>query len=404
MIVLLTIVAVATPVMAEDRLSLAGQMRVRGWHIDDGGDTTESFADQRLRIGGKLSVAEGVTVIFRTDLTEKSWGDGGNTFGAGRLPQDGMQVDRAHLDLAAGNLHFRAGQQYIAFGNSGFDAQDAGLTLNVMGPIPVTAFWMLADDNDVAGSAAGFAINQSTGAIEPVAAVDANTKSDAFYYGARVAHKGGSYASQLFVAGQQDVNNGDESVQVVGLTLDLDLAPVKLYGEAEFFTGDADANVDAVGTQVMLDASMAATEIVTVGGQIFYAMGTDKADEQQYVVLGNDFGGWDPLFALGTGLNNEQIGAGRPYDLFGGSNGVMAGRLYTSIKATDAATVGLSVAYAEPDEDIAGLDSAMALAAGLNYTVMANTKLGLQLEYIDIDDDADTDEIFNAGVGLFVNF
>jgi hypothetical protein len=35
---------------------------------------------------------------------------------------------------------------------------------------------------------------------------------------------------------------------------------------------------------------------------------------------------------------------------------------------------------------------------------MANTKLGLQLEYIDVDDDADTDEIFNAGVGLFVNF
>jgi len=383
MIVLLTIVAVATPVMAEDRLGLSGQMRVRGWHIDDGGDTTESFADQRLRIGGKLSIAEGVSVTFRTDLTEKTWGDGGNTFGAGRLPQDGMQVDRAHLDLAAGNLHFRAGQQYIAFGNSGFDAQDAGLTLNVMGPIPVTAFWMLADQNTDD---------------------DDIDHSDAYYYGARVAHKGGSYASQLFVAGQQDVNNGDESVQVVGLTLDLDLAPVKLYGEAEFFTGDADANVDAVGTQVMLDASMAATEIVTVGGQIFYAMGTDKADEQQYVVLGNDFGGWDPLFALGTGLNNEQIGAGRPYDLFGGSNGVMAGRLYTSIKATDAATVGLSVAYAEPDEDIAGLDSAMALAAGLNYTVMANTKLGLQLEYIDIDDDADTDEIFNAGVGLFVNF
>jgi hypothetical protein len=215
------------------------------------------------------------------------------------------------------------------------------------------------------------------------------------------------YASQLFVAGQQDVNNGDESVQVVGLTLDLDLAPVKLYGEAEFFTGDADATTDAVGTQVFLDASMAATEIVTVGGQVFYAMGTNKADEQQYIILGNDFGGWDPLFALGTGLDNEQIDAGRPFGLFNDvqdNSGVMAFRLYTSVKATDAATVAASVAYAEPDEDIVGLDSALALAAGLNYTVMSNAQLGLQLQYIDIDSTANIDEIMQAGVGLFVNF
>ena len=93
MIVLLTIAAVAAPVMAEDRLSLNGEMRVRGWYIDDGGDSTDSFMDQRLRIGGKLSVAEGVSITFRFDETEATWGNGGSEFGAGRMPQDGMQWD-----------------------------------------------------------------------------------------------------------------------------------------------------------------------------------------------------------------------------------------------------------------------------------------------------------------------
>lgn len=404
MIVLLTIVAVATPVMAEDRLSLAGQMRVRGWHMDDGtSDQTESYMDQRLRLGGKLSVAEGVSVTFRTDITESDWGTG-NTFGSGRTSVDGsnfqsMHFDRAHLDLVSGNLHFRAGQQYLAFGKNGFDTQSNGLTLNVKGAVPLTFFWLLEDDNDTPEVEAGFEVNQTTGAIDPVAAEAANTKADGQYYGARVAHKGDSYEAQVFLAGQIDISNAGEHVNVLGLTYGMDIASVNLYGELEFFTGDATATADAVGTQLIVIADLAASEMLTVGGKLFYSMGDDT--DVVYTKLGADFGGWDPMFEMGTGLDNEDIGAGRPFE-FWQQAGVVALQLNGSLKATDDLTVAAVVGMAQTEDDKIIDDDATFFGAGVSYAVMANTKLGAQVEYIDRDLDADAD--LQAGVGLFVNF
>ncbi|MEE4255362.1 MAG: porin, partial [Desulfuromusa sp.] len=151
MIVLLAIAAMATPVMAEDMLSLGGQMRVRGWYTDyDGDDYTNSWMDQRLRIGGKLSIAEGVSITFRTDITETNWGaNGGNEYGAGR-GGDTQQWDRAHIDLTKGNIHVRAGQQYVGYGLAQtINSQDAGIKVDVSGPVSFSAFWLLDDDNGV---------------------------------------------------------------------------------------------------------------------------------------------------------------------------------------------------------------------------------------------------------------
>ena len=79
LLAVLVMVAMVTPVIAEDRLSLNGEMRVRGWHQDfdydgDSDDSTDTWGDQRLRIGGKIAVAEGVSITFRTDITESNWG------------------------------------------------------------------------------------------------------------------------------------------------------------------------------------------------------------------------------------------------------------------------------------------------------------------------------------------
>jgi len=381
MIVLLTIAAVAAPVMAEDRLGLSGQMRVRGWHIDnenDLGDNTNSFFDQRLRIGGKFSIADGVSVTFRTDITESTWGTtgGGNGFGSGRSGYDGSnQWDRAHLDIAFDSFSLRAGQQYVEFGaGATISSQDNGFKV-VSGP--VTAFFLL-DDN-----------NGST-----------TTTSDDYLYGANYGYKADGYKANLFVASQK----GDgEEVYLIGADTTFNLDAVKIVAELDFFTGDASDTVDAFGTQLMVDASMAASETMTFGGQLFYALGDE--DDMQYVVLGNDFGGWDPLFDVGTGLDNEKIGAGRPYDVFDDNAGVIAGRLYTSVKASDAATFGASVLYAVPEEDanVPDVDSALGLAAGLSYKLMANTKLDVQVEYIDVDAPG-AESVMQGGFGLFVNF
>ncbi len=407
MIALLAIAAIATPVMAEDRLSLAGQMRVRGWHIDAGdnisdGDTA-TFGDQRFRLGGKLSVAEGVSITFRTDITESVWGTtgSGNGFGSGRSGAN-QQWDRAHIDLEKNNMHLRAGQQLIVLGGSGFDSQDNGLTFNLKGDIPFTVFYMM-DNNG--GSV--FA-------------------QDSFWYGARVGHGTDLYAANLFAVNQNSGTNAfvggnnEEDVWVIGATADFNFNPMKLKSEIEYFTGDANSDVDAVGFNLFLDLSMAVDEAMTFGGQFYYGMGTDKNDETQYTVLGNRFNGWDPLNEVGTGLSNEVITNGRPFNLATSagvntalvangfdpvSTGVIGGRLYGLFKVSDALNLGGSVFYGVPEEDgdIKDFDSMLLLTAGASYALMENTKLDVQMQYQDVDLN-DFDEVWSTGVGLFVNF
>jgi len=411
MIVLLTIAAMVTPVMAEDRLSLNGQMRVRGWYLDDeraSEDYTSSFMDQRLRIGGKFSIAEGVSVTFRFDETESAWGDQpGN--GSGRFV-DGtdrpMQWDRAHLDITKGSFHLRAGQQFLMFGNSGFDAQDNGLVVDFNGPVKVTLFGMI-DDNNHSYLADSRTIYSSK----------KNYNSDDYYFGAQVGFKAGIAKVDVYGAGQTDKVDASEKVFVLGANGKFDLAPVKLEAELDYFTGDADkaAGIDAIGTNLYVDASAALSDTITLGGQLYYAVGTDKSDEAQYYCLGNEFGGWDALFILGTGLDNEKAGMGRPWDLgdalgYEGNTGIQAIRGYASFKATDTLTLSGSVAYAEPEEDGAtSLDSALLVAVGASYDLMANTKLAFQGEYKDISADETSTKpsdptVLTGGVALFVNF
>ena len=83
LVVMLVAAALIVPAVsfAEDRLSLSGQMRTRAFHTDydfdnNDSDSTQTFVNQRLRIAGKIAVAEGVSVTFRTDITEgTNWGN-----------------------------------------------------------------------------------------------------------------------------------------------------------------------------------------------------------------------------------------------------------------------------------------------------------------------------------------
>ncbi len=422
MIVLLAIAAMVAPAMAEDRLTLGGQMRVRAWskdfdskRLNNDGDVTKkkhtnTYADQRLRIGGKLSVAEGVSITFRTDITESTWGTG-NTFGSGRVHM--QQWDRAHLDLTMGQSHFRAGQQYVSYGlASTINTQSNGLRYDYNGDINFSTFLLLVDNN---GNAA-----------------------DNFLYGANIGNKGDNYKANLFFGYQNNshpgvidwkaaggpvvVDQDGESVYMVGLDTVYNMDAFTIKGEFNYFAGDASKDVDAFGTQLFLDVAMAASEQFTVGGQFYYALGDDK--DRQYTYLGDDFNGYDPLFDVGTSLSDEQIMVGRPFDLGtsligvglgvtregsldgAASTGVVGGRLYTNYKASDALNLGASFAYMTPEEDkhFKDFDSASFYAVGATYALMANTSLHAQVEYIDVDTKAKVDSAILSGVGLFVNF
>jgi hypothetical protein len=294
------------------------------------------------------------------------------------LPNNTMQWDRAHLYIEKGALHLRAGQIYSTLGKTAFDANDNGLMLNVKGQVPVSVFFMV--DNDGGG----------------------NANSDAFFYGLNVGHKTDAYAANVFAGGQRD---SDEEVYVIGLNYAQSFDALKLFAELDYFTGDASATEDAYGLQFFADVSMAVSEVMTVGGQFFYAMGDDE--DTQYIILGNDFGGWDPLQAIGTNLDNEKISLGRPFNLLGDGAGIYGGRLYGNFKVTNDLNLGASVFYGVNDEDaVAEFEDALVLAGGMSYAVMANTKLGLQLQYWDFSGEGANDDLeaFAGGVGLFVNF
>lgn len=367
MVALLAIAVFAAPAIAEDRLGLSGQMRVLFNYTDAGGDHTKSFLSQRLRVGGKFSIAEGVSVTFRTDFSEGDWGTDGNFGRFGSI----SDMDRAHLDIAMDSFSLRAGTQYVEFGKGAtISSQDTGFKATINGAVPVTLFWMLTENN---GS------NTAT--------------SDDYLYGANVGHKTDMYAANVFLGGQKA---NAEDVYVVGVDTVFNLEAVKLTAEIDYFTGDATATVDAVGLQGFVDAAFAASEMVTVGGQFYYAQAAD-AGEEQYQVLGNDFGFWDPLNAIGVGLDNIKETGPRPYNPFmtqytnsvtatSADAGVMALRVYTTAKLNDATTLGASIAYLEPEDDATTTaDSAIFLAAGVAYKIMANTSFKAQVAYEDVD-------------------
>jgi len=420
MIVLLAIAAMVAPAMAEDRLSLGGQMRVRTWHKDFDKDQNNTYTDQRFRLGGKLSIAEGVSITFRTDITESSWGSG-NTFGSGRFGDDGkshsQQWDRAHIDLTMGNSHVRIGQQYAGYGLAQtINTQSNGLRYDYNGDFAFSAFGLLVDDNGRNG--------------------DGARKSDSFLAGTNIGHKGDNYKANLFLGFQNKsqpgaidfdkgtlVKDKNEEVYLIGLDTVYTMDAFTIKGEFDYFTGDASKDIDAFGTQFFLDVSMAATEQFTFGGQFYYALGDDE--DRQYTCLGDDFNGYDPLFDVGTSLSNEAINVNRPFDLgkaligtgigteeysLGGntSTGVVGGRLYTSFKASDSLNFGASFAYMTPEEDKnfkdIKFDSAMFYGVGATYALMANTSIQAQVNYIDVDAKAKTDSALMGGVGLFVNF
>ncbi len=405
----LLLAAMVTPAIAEDRLSLSGEMRTRAWYtdynVDDVNDLgTQTWANQRLRIAGKIAVAEGVSVSFRTDITEgTNWGDS-STFGAGadnpeRTNGFGharsgsqQQWDRAYMDLDFGMFSLRAGQQYFGTGGTwAIDTQDSGLTARFKTALPINLFFIVDKDN-----------------------VSKNIQ-DNLLYGGDVQYKSDAFSAKLILAGYHGDDNGgagqNEKVYMVGVQGSGNLGPVKLFAEFDHFDGDASANnTDAFGDQLFADASIAATDAMTFGVQGFYATG-DK-DDKQYVRLGNGFNGWDPIMDVGTSLSNEEItlnNIGNPMDFTGTNAGVVGGRLYGSFKATDKLSFGASVAYLETEDDnVADVDE-VAVAGGMVYKILANTTFQLQLQYedgkVNHPSAGDTDfDSFRAGTGLFVAF
>ena len=433
MIVLLAIVAMAAPAFAADNLTLGGQMRVGAWYLDDGGDSTTSYIEHRLRVGGKFSVTDGVSVTFRKDFSDQQWGS------AGPYGRDNYEIDRAHLDITKGMFHLRAGQLYFGTGGQfAVDTETTGAVLDMnFGAAKVQFAYLLPEQNGagvddnllvlnashktdlysanvfVANAKTSYDNSAAARKAAYVAAWEAQRVERSYAYNILYDLDDGDYdvygdlddADDAGVEAVEEFDAGsDGDIFVYGFGATFNLDAVKLETGLSIFTGDVTDTIDATVTQFNLKGTMAASETMSVGATFYYAKAAD-ADEAQITYVGNGFNGYD-VTNYGA-LENEYLNgyANRVYDFTGAGSGVMGGQIFASLKANDATTFYGSLAYLTPEDDeFTGVDSDLALNVSVAYKIMDGVSMATQLQYVDRDDAAGTDAKTAVGARLYVNF
>ncbi|PLX78747.1 MAG: hypothetical protein C0614_08330 [Desulfuromonas sp.] len=416
LVALLVAAGLAVPAvsMAEDRLSLSGSMQVRGqyYDVDMGGmDDDGMWNDQRLRVQGKFSVADGVSVHFRFDATESdenssdavAWGGSGNKNNAAGHYVGGsayqysqrradIQFDKAYLQLDMNGMTLQAGQLYFGgFGHTrqvdvvgaGFIGKYQGLTL---------AHVKRLDENAGNNSFATSTNNGTTTNAGDVSltAVKYDIKTDAFTLTPMVAYN-------------LDDNFSDYDLMLIGAAMTTNAGPVSLKAELDFLTGER-GNTDLAGTQLFVDASVAASDMAKVGVMAFYALGQDGGDEQ-VTDMNYDgrvdwaFADWHPE-CYGPWASDFVM----EFDVFepAANAGVMGMSVYADINASEDLLLQFAGMYATTEDDDIADENVMTLNAAATYKLTANTKLNAHAYYVDWDEaDASALQVI---AGLVVGF
>jgi hypothetical protein len=394
----LLLVAMAAPAIAEDRLSLSGEMRVRAFAYDydydyefegekENDSDSGAWNDQRLRIAGKIAVAEGVSVNFRLDATESNenssdavaWGGAAGAYQYAQRRAD-IQFDLAYLQIEKFGATLKAGQLYFGgFGYTGklIDVVGAGFTGMYNG---ITLHHVKRKDENMGK-------NTFSG----------NYDADASLTAVKYDFKGEGFTLTPMVSYNNDATFQDRDLLGLGLAGSVNAGPVLIKGEFDYFDGDYGdySDVDMFGTQLYLDASMAATDTVRVGGMLFYALGDDE-DEQ---VTNNNFDGnvnW--AFAdyhpesYGTWTTDFVDEFYDIYDPAGVNAGVIAFQAYADVKASDSISLQFAAMYFQNEDDTYVDYDGYTLNAGIVYALAANTSLTAHVNYIDIDAEDNVDE------------
>jgi hypothetical protein len=228
---------------AEDRVTLEGHLAVRGWDSQDFCGFEGSWWEQRLRVGGKIAIADNVSAHFRMDLGEGVWGLDYNPYNFDNLQciarpgssyydyflDSKIHIDRAYLQLDMGKWALTAGQQYLGLGiKQVFDANVTGMVL-ALDYNPVTVALVYAKLH------------------ERYSVHDNNCLDDIDAYAVNVAYAGDGFDSQVFYVRANDGTSAssectntpsDFSPWALGFNGSTKLGIVDLTGEIAFLGGD----------------------------------------------------------------------------------------------------------------------------------------------------------------------
>lgn len=419
-LMLLAFVVPVIPASAEDALDLSGQVRVRAWSIDNSDFTNDDTADldywdQRFRVQGVITAADGVKAVFRVDLAEDTWGSvnwDGSRYDSGTE----LQVDRAYIDVTKGIVNIKAGQQYMGLGSAyAYDNNQTGLQIALTTPVTVrvgyakidegsddeTAYLLdygpdltagTADDNWIPVTASTTATNDSP-----------NSAEDVDHYFIDLGYKSDAFSINAYYAMQTDGNDAtQDEPTLIGALATFGAGPVNVVTELDVFGGSkgaSGASVDYTGIQFIANASMKFSDQLTAGAVLIYSDGEDNADEEKITRFPNSHFGSTYFADLGP-FNTDicPLGKDDVFDPASSNAGAMGASLYVFFKPVEGLTLSAQYAYLTGVEDGTTTAASTALGTtndkfsdgyvaniGVDYTLAPNTTLAATYLIADFD-------------------
>jgi hypothetical protein len=392
LLVLLMVLAFVAPAMAvaDDTLDLSGAMRVRAWTVNnsdysDDDEADLNYWDQRLRIQGVISPADGVKAVFRIDLAEDTWGGDnweGSRYGSGSE----LQVDRAYLDVTKGMVNIKAGQQYMGLGNNfAYDDNATGVQITLKTPVAVRLGYNKRDENG------------STNDSE-----DGNEDVDRYFID--LGYKTDAFSVNLFYAAQQDgVDDSKDEPTLLGVMGKFAVGPANVMAELNSFGGSykdgLGDDIDYVGLQFIADVSMKFSDALTAGVNLIYSSGEDEDCEEKITKFPGAFGSaaYSDLGPFNTDI--MPLGGDDVFDPASTDSGAMGAGVYVNFMPMEGLTLSGQYVYLTAVEDGTdsrpdGFDSGYVFGVGVAYTITQNATLAA--EYLMADWDTIEDEDIEA--------
>jgi hypothetical protein len=399
-VIALALMMVAGVVYAEDRLTLSGSHRTAGWTVegsDWNSDTEADFITNRLRLGGKIAVADDVAVNFRMDLGDATWGD---SFATGYVQRPGrtnnanqIDIDRLYGEIKKDMWELSIGQQFLGLGVS--EVLDANMPAAVLRikPMEQLKFSVIYAKVDENGS------------------TNDDIADDTDFYAANVSYDTDTFSLKVYYGMQTDDSAAEAEPSGGGIYASTALGMLNLQAELDFFGGDS-ATTDYSGTQFFLAADAGLTEALKLGAEFFYAAGDD---EDTQITGFSDWYTFTPMSYNTPQSGNisafEPNGTTSPFDPSGAGAGTMGATIWADYAVMEGLKLGAKVGYWTVDEDDnTFIDSIFAWNAYVSYMIATNTNLSLtymsSTPDLDGNEPAGTpDDSYNVGVlELMINF
>lgn len=329
LLVIAMVLALVSPAMAADNLTISGSYELFGIGADnleeqqnhDGVDLEDAdkvhFFYQRFRVQPQFKAAEGITATLRFDYAEGIWGQdqgfSGATGHAGETNE--IQVDRAYVSVNKGMVMVNAGLQFVPLGQTQVlrDNQPA-LQFILKAPVSVRLGWIKVSES--------YGVSYGGPASTAPLSDEDDMYKDTDRYLIDVGYKSKTFSVNAFYAMQTDGSKADlsdpadgdmtdpeddneDQPTVMGVNVKAKVGSLALYGEAATFGGDNGKGTDYVGTQVNVNGRMKLSDALTVAADLFYSTGQSDSDEAKITYIGDPFArfdlkkgaamGWDDL-------------------------------------------------------------------------------------------------------------